>query len=399
MQAQPVLHKLLMNTCSTIHKVRRQSLEANVLAALTGQRLTVTALGRAIQSEAKQKHCIKRADRLLSNGHLQSECLPIYRAIALRLIGSRQRPIILIDWSDMDDSKRHFLLRASVPVVGSSQTLYEEVHDNETKEKPETHRRFLMRLQAMLPETCRPILVTDAGFRTPWFKLVEAYGWDWIGRIRHRHHAALPGTDAWFAAKDLYAQATSTEKYLGEYQLTKRQPVACQLVLYLGKPKGRVRKNRSGERSRSAQSLQQAAKEKEPWLLATSLAPRVGLAKKVVWLYRLRMQIEESFRALKSDRFGLGMNAHLSYQTKRLQVLVLIATLALMVVWLLGKMTENQGRHRDYQANSIKNRRILSTIFLGLTVMHDWRIAFTVNEIIIAWLDLDESIQQQCIIR
>src|SRR3990167_8114600 len=121
MQAQPVLHKLLMNTCSPMHKVRRQALEANVLAALTGQRLTVTALGRAIQSEAKQKHCIKRADRLLSNGYMQSECLPIYRAIALRLIGSRQRPIILIDWSDMDDSKRHFLLRASVPVVGSEE--------------------------------------------------------------------------------------------------------------------------------------------------------------------------------------------------------------------------------------------------------------------------------------
>jgi hypothetical protein len=398
MQAQPVLHKFLMNTCPTIHTVRRQSLEANVLAALTGQCLTVTALGRAMPSAVKQKHCIKRADRLLSNGHLQSECLTIYRAIAVRLIGGRQRPIILIDWSDMDDSKRHFLLRASVPVAGSSQTLYEEVHDNGTKEKPATHRRFLMRLQAMLPEACRPILVTDAGFRTPWFNLVASYGRDWIGRIRHRHHAALPGTDGWFAAKDLYAQATNTEKHLGEYQLTKRQPVACQLVLYRGKAKGRVRKNRSGERSRSAQSLQQAAREKEPWLLATSLAPCFQLAKNVARLYRLRMQIEESFRALKSERFGLGMNAHLTYQTKRLQVLVLIATLALLVVWLLGKMTENQGRHRDYQANSIKNRRVLSTIFLGLTVMHDWRIAFTVNEVNIAWLNLDECIQQLCII-
>ena len=398
MQAQTVLHKLLMNTCPNIHKVRRQSLEANVLAALTGQCLTVTALGRAMQSEAKQKHCIKRADRLLSNGHLQSECLTIYRAIALRLIGGRQRPIILIDWSDMDDSKRHFLLRASVPVAGSSQTLYEEVHDHATKEKPETHRRFLMRLQAMLPEDCRPILVADAGFRTPWFQLVESYGWDWIGRIRHRHHAALPGTDAWFAAKDLYAQATATERCLGAYQLTKRQPMACQLVLYLGKPKGRVRKNRLGERSRAARSLKQAAREKEPWLLATSLAPCFQLAKKVVRLYRLRMQIEESFRVMKSERFGLGMNRHLTYQAQRLQVMVLIATLALMVLWLLGKVTENLGQHRGYQANSIQHRRILSTIFLGLTVINDRRMSFTADDIKCAWLHLDECIQQQCII-
>ena len=89
MQAQQVLHKLLMNTCPIMHKVRRQSLEVNVLASLTGQCLTVTHLGRAIQSEAKQKHCIKRADRLLSNAHLQSECLAIYSAITFRLIGTQ----------------------------------------------------------------------------------------------------------------------------------------------------------------------------------------------------------------------------------------------------------------------------------------------------------------------
>lgn len=398
MQAQPVLHKLLMNTCTTMHKVRRLSLAANVLAALTGQSLTVTRLGRAIHSEAKQKHCIKRADRLLSNGHLQSECLVIYRALTERLIGSRQRPIILIDWSDMDECKRHFLLRASIPVAGSSQTLYEEIHDNETREKPEAHMRFLMRLHQMLPEDCRPVLVTDAGFRTPWFQLVESFGWDWIGRIRHRHHAALAGTVDWFAAKDLYAQATTTEQCLGEYQLTKRQPIDCQLVLYKGKAKGRVRKNRCGKRTRAAQSLKQAAREKEPWLLATSIAPCFQLAKKIVRLYRLRMQIEESFRVMKSERFGLGMNRHLTYQAQRLRVLVLIATLALVVLWLLGKITENLGHHRDYQANSIHHRRVLSTIFLGLTVINDWRMSFTTDEIHRAWLNLDDNIQLQCII-
>jgi hypothetical protein len=70
----------------------------------------------------------------------------------------------------------------------------------------------------------------------------------------------------------------------------------------------------------------------------------------------------------------------------------------MLTVWLLGKMTENQGRHRDYQANSIKNRRILSTIFLGLTVINDRRMSFTADAIKCAWLHLDECIQQQCII-
>ena len=78
MQAQKVLHKLIQNTCPDMHKRRRESLEANVLAALTGQRLTVTDLGRAIQSQTSHKHNIKRADRLLSNTHLHNDTLSLY---------------------------------------------------------------------------------------------------------------------------------------------------------------------------------------------------------------------------------------------------------------------------------------------------------------------------------
>jgi len=70
MQAEKVLHKLIQKTCPDMHKVRRDSLQANVLASLTGQRLTVTDIGRAIQSRTSPKHNIKRADRLLSNRHL-----------------------------------------------------------------------------------------------------------------------------------------------------------------------------------------------------------------------------------------------------------------------------------------------------------------------------------------
>jgi len=56
MQAQQVLHKLLNATCSIMHQTRRLSLEANVMAALTGRRLTVTDLGRSIDSLVEQKY-------------------------------------------------------------------------------------------------------------------------------------------------------------------------------------------------------------------------------------------------------------------------------------------------------------------------------------------------------
>ena len=111
-QTTQVLHKLIMKTCPNLHKARRASLEANVLS--------VTDLGRSIQSETSHKHSIKRADRLLSNTHLHHERGCIYGALGQHIIGAKTRPILLIDWSDMDEYKQHFLLRASLAIEGRS---------------------------------------------------------------------------------------------------------------------------------------------------------------------------------------------------------------------------------------------------------------------------------------
>ncbi|MGD4910013.1 transposase, partial [Xanthomonas citri pv. citri] len=47
-------------------------------------------------------------------------------------------------------------------------------------------KRFLQQLRRMIPDDVRPILVTDAGVRTPWFRAVSAMGWEWVGRLRGR---------------------------------------------------------------------------------------------------------------------------------------------------------------------------------------------------------------------
>lgn len=393
MQAEKVLHRLVLKTCPDMHQQRREALRVNVKAALTGQSLTVTDLGRSILSEAKEKHSIKRCDRMLSNKHLHAGRVGIYSIMCAFLIGARLRPVLLIDWSDMDDCKRHFLLRASLAVQGRSLTLYEEVHGVKTKEKPKTHLSFLEALHTMVPSGCRPIVVSDAGFRVPWFKMVAAFGWDWVGRVRNRTLAQRSGGSEWEACKSFYCRASRTPKALGQAQMTRRNPVDCQLVIYKGKAKGRVHRTRLGERSRASQSNKQAAREREPWLLATSLGPCSTLAKKVVQIYAQRMQIEEAFRDLKSTRFGLSLELHRTYQIQRLQVLLLVAMLALMVAWILGKATELTNQHRQYQANTVKNRLVLSTIFIGLRVIHNPRMTLTAADINRAWLKLDEILQ------
>jgi len=397
MQARHVLHKLLQKVCSEMHKMRRTALFVNVMAALRGEVLTVTHLGRAIRSEAKEKHCIKRADRLLSNRRLQGERVGIYAALTQQLIGTKQRPVIIVDWSDMDECKRHFLLRASVPIEGRSLTLYEEVHTVTSKEKPKVHEHFLQTLQKMLPSHCRPIIVTDAGFRTPWFRQVEALGWDWVGRIRNRHEVQRPGEDEWIPCKSLYAKATATPKALGRARVTESNPIDCHLVLYKGKPKGRVHLNRLGQRAHSSHSRKHEQAQREPWLLGTSLPESFTLAEKAVKFYALRMQIEEAFRDLKSTRFGLSLELHRTYQLERLQVLLLIATLALMVAWLLGKATQHTGQHRHYQANTVRDRVVLSTIFLGLKIIDDPRVTIRLADVIAAIHCLDQLLQNHCL--
>ncbi|WP_084660005.1 hypothetical protein [Vibrio sonorensis] len=134
---------------------------------MSGSALSVTALGRQIKSRAKEKHQINRVDRLCSNPNLHYEIDGTYCRLAALLVGQLSRPIIHVDWSDLDHRGEHFLIRASLAIKGRSLTLYEEVHTIETKEKPKLHRLFMRKLKQILPMSCRPIIITDAGFRIP----------------------------------------------------------------------------------------------------------------------------------------------------------------------------------------------------------------------------------------
>lgn len=392
MHAQKVSHKIISNACPWMHTARRNSLQVNVLAAIEERRLSVTGLGRAIDSNAKEKHCIKRADRLIGNVHLFSELRDVYMAFTKMVIGTAKRPVILVDWSDLDPYKNHFLLRASVAVDGRALSVYEEVHELGTKEKPATHRAFLVQLKKTLPASCRPIVVTDAGFRTPWFKMVEEFGWDWVGRLRNRNLVRASEEQAWFACKELYEGSSKTPRYLGSMELTRRSSIQCHFVLYKGKPKGRSKITCDGKRARSYHSEQCAQREREPWLLVTSLPATSKLAKKVVHIYSTRMQIEESFRDVKSIRYGIGFEINRTRSPQRLQNLLLVAMIATFVLWLLGIAARYSGQHLQYQANTVKERHVLSAIYLGLRVANDRRFTFSLSELKAVTVMLHETV-------
>jgi len=370
MKAKTILNDLLLDVTPDMHQVRRKSLNASVLSLMSGSALSVTSIGRNIESDTTEKHQIKRSMRLCSNHHLHDEMSNIYLELCLKLIGLQPHPVILVDWSDLDPRKDLFLIRAAVAIDGRSLTLYDEVHPLVRKEKPAVHKSFMNKLKSILPTSCKPIIVTDAGFRVPWFKLIESLNWDYVGRVRNKTFCLNATDKDWHPVKDLYVQATSTAKNLGHYQMARSKPIDCKMVVYRKKKKGRKDLTATGERVRkSKRSLSYAAREREPWLLATSLALATSCsAKQVVKIYSSRMQIEESFRDLKT---GLNFNESNARKQKRIEVLLLIATIAQYLLFLLGMAVKLQNKHRCYQANSIKDKRVLSYQFIGLRAIQD----------------------------
>ena len=363
MNATTILNKILPIVSPNMHKTRRKALSAFILSLAQGNLCTVTSIGRGIQSKAYEKHRIKRSDRLLSNPNLRREALSIYAYIC-RLFVIQTRPIISVDWSDLDARGQHFLIRASMAFEGRSITLYEVVHDKLTKEKPKSHRQFLSVLKALLPSKAKPIIVTDAGFKTPWLDEVVKQGWDYVGRVRRPRKYYDDSLQAWRCISTLFSSANQKPKHL---ELTHRQssPITNQFVLYKSPPKGRHSINQKGKRRASLSSLTAARGAKEPWLLVSSLPVNRLFAKRCLRAYETRMQIEEGFRDMKSSRFGLGFELNFTSKIERLSNLILLTTVTALLLVLIGKVIELAGYAKRFQVNTLRKRRVLSHFYLG----------------------------------
>jgi hypothetical protein len=104
MEAIKLLHNYLLKACPDMHSSRRVSLLYAVESGLNNQQLTLTSLGRTGSGTIKVKNKIKKIDRLLGNKQLYKETDHIHRHIAATFIGDKLHPIILVDWSAVDET-------------------------------------------------------------------------------------------------------------------------------------------------------------------------------------------------------------------------------------------------------------------------------------------------------
>jgi hypothetical protein len=359
MRVGPMVRHLLGGCSEFVHSSRLKLFVRMVEAVLRGRRLTPATVGRNIKGP-QPKHGIKCADRFLGNSGLWRERRHLFRALAARLLGGCSRPVILVDWTETMAAK-HEVLVAATPIGGRALPVYLEVHPLKKLGNAAVEEDFLRSLSETLPAGCSPVVVTDAGFKGPFFESVVARGWEFVGRIRGTAKA-LTANGQVIAKEEFYERAAVTPRDLGRHGLFVGKPLLCRLVL--------VRKRRKPgpklppPKCKEERELRQAALD--PWLLATSIS--CGNAAYIVSLYARRMQIEETFRDAKNHRFGWCLSDARTSTHQRTLMLLLLAIFAMAIATLIGLSAEAAGAHRAYQANTV-TYRALSLFVLACTML------------------------------
>lgn len=366
MRAAQVLQKCLSFSLKAIHALREKSLMQAVDALLTGRRLTLMDMASAWPGAERVRAPLKALDRLLSNPHLHVERESLYADMARWLLRG-PHPVIVVDWSDLKADKSWCLLRAAVPIGGRTLTILDMVFAGKKQGSPAAEKHFLKRLKTLIPDGMTPILVTDAGFRNPWFRAVETMGWYWLGRVRNRTFFTRQGTreqqDAWIPCRALYVLTTSRPKDLGEVEIARYSPLLARMVIYRKMPKGRKHRTRLGEVARSRASRKAAAREREPWLIIAS--PRLTISpNQMVKLYARRMQIELAFRDLKSHRYGQAFEDSLTRKDHRIEILLLLSAMAAFASWVAGLAADAMDMASWLVPHNAK-RKLYSVVRLG----------------------------------
>lgn len=209
-------------------------------------------------------------------------------------------------------------------------------------------------------------MVTDAGFKNPWFKAVLALGWDYIGRVRGK--VTYDNGNGFEPIKNLHGKASVPPKSIGRILLAKDNQLETNCYLYKHKLKGRKKLTKTGTIDQSNVSKKTAAGYREPWVLVSSLGGFSAVSK-VIKIYKFRMTIEGSFRDAKSTEFGFSLNENKTIKAARYTVWLMISTLAYLIAWIVGFAAEKLGLHYDFQANTYRHRRVLSFFYLGCQIV------------------------------
>ena len=314
-----------------MHLARVRSLANGVAGVLNAAMVTIAAVGRAYARirGIESKSGVKQIDRLLSNdGVALDELLPLW---VRHVVGLTPNIVVAMDWTDFDDDDHTTLCVYLMTTHGRATPLaWRTVKKSSLKKRRTGYElKMIEDLHGWLPEQVNVTLLGDRAFGyEELYRLLGAYGWDYVLRFRENIVVAEPGGESAPAA-DWVLPHGRVRKVVGALVTRKRSEVPAVVLV-----------QRKGM--------------KEAWCLATSLA--TADANDVVRAYSRRFTIEETFRDTKDITFGLGLRAtHIRDAGRRDRMLFLIAV-AHTLLTLLGAASEASGLDRTLKTNTSPKR-------------------------------------------
>lgn len=373
MLASTFCHNLLSKSLPWLHTKTRKSLENHTKSLLGGKAsLSLSGVGRHLPGKAYVKHKINMCWRFLSNKKLHEAQGAIYKSVFSSLLSPLRELLIAVDWTGCCGSEFH-MLRASLVHAGRSIPIYNEIHPQKDLATEQVHNTFLLNLKTILPEGKRVIIITDAGFKTPWFTQVCQLGWYFIGRVSGTINYRLMTDKKWNPIQKLHSFSQRGEThYIGVGRLGQDSKTRIQVLLtaYWGEKKGRKNPKPIYPDAEKRYAKMYA----EPWILASNLHQDPDLdtenrQEEVAILareiYQKRMQIEQNFRDDKNERYGLGWRFSRTKDINKLSILLLIAAIATLILWMIGFAAEKRELQYRFQANTVRIHRVISFLYLA----------------------------------
>ncbi len=313
-----------------VHATRVLSFARGVVGVLHAAALGVHAVGRGLADAMglAPKHAIKQVDRLLSNSGVN--VWDWFAQWVSFVVGARHELVVALDWTEFDKDDHSTIAMYAVTSHGrATPLLWKTVRKSGLKNRRNGYEaELIQRLHELLPETVNVTLLADRGFGDQkLFAYLEMLGWSYA--IRFRQLIKVTHGERTLPAAE-WVPRSGHAKMLRDVQLTADKANLPAVVL----------KHQKGM--------------KEAWCIATN---RVDLgAAGVVRLYARRFTIEETFRDIKDNHFGMGLSATRIGSPQRRDRLLLMAAVAQALLTLLGAAGEACGLDRTLKANTVRTR-------------------------------------------
>lgn len=326
-QAYAFVHELLGED---VHAMRVLSLANGVVGVMHAAALGVHAIGRALADalDLDPKHAIKQVDRLLSNRRIVvwdwfAHWVPF-------VVAERKELLVALDWTEFAEDDHATVAIYSVTTHGRATPLVWKTVDKSAlkNRRGEYELDVIARLQEIVPGDVDVMVLADRAFADQ--KLLawlDTIGWGYV--IRFKQNILLTVDDETTAAR-AWVPASGHAKMLRDVRFTKEKTPVAGVVL----------KHQKGM--------------KEAWCLATNRA-ELGAAE-IVRRYSRRFTIEETFRDIKDNHFGMGLSATHIGTPQRRDRLLFISAIAQALLTLLGQAGEDCGLDRTLKANTVERR-------------------------------------------